>query len=201
MALAVALEAERYGHDAHGEDAQLLGDACYDGRCTCACAAAHAGCDERHLGAVVQHLAHRLKALFGCLAGFRWLVACSQTFLAELQVYGHGRVVEGLCIGVAEHERHVVDAFLIHVVDGVASAATNTYYLNYTVFLVWLTKIEDVWCVALILLFHRNICRLFFLCFHFFSACFRHASTCSSARFDMLISMFRDVHYMFSLSA
>ena len=51
--LAVALEAERYGHDAHGEDAKLLGDACYDGRCTCACAASHASCDERHLGAVV----------------------------------------------------------------------------------------------------------------------------------------------------
>ena len=46
-----ALELERLGHDADGEDAELLGGARDDGRGARAGAAAHAGGDEHHVRA------------------------------------------------------------------------------------------------------------------------------------------------------
>ncbi len=118
-----SFETEGDGDDAHGEDAQFLADACDDGCCSGAGASAHAGGDECHLGAVAEHVAHVLKAFFGGLARLFGLVASTESLFAELQVDGHWAVVECLVVGIAEHEGHVVYAFAIHVVHGIASTS------------------------------------------------------------------------------
>ena len=138
-----ALEAERNGDDAHGENVHVLAGLGNDGRGTRTGAAAHAGGDEGHLGAVVEHAADVVDALEGGLAGARRTVSGPETLLAELQVHGHGRVVEGLGVGVAEHERHVVDALAVHVVHGIAAPTTYADDLDDAVLLVGVAEVED----------------------------------------------------------
>ena len=79
--LTVALKAEGDSDDTDGEDAQFFGDAGDDGRCTRAGAAAHTGGDECHTGAVGEHSADVLDALFGGQTGLLGLVACAEAFL------------------------------------------------------------------------------------------------------------------------
>ena len=126
----VTLEQEGDGDDAHGEDVHGLGLAGNDGSCTRAGAAAHAGCDEDHLGAVVEHLAYFLNALLGSLTGAFGTVAGTETFVAQLEPRLHGRVGECLGVGVAHHEVDVVNAFAVHVVHGIAAAAAHTDDFN-----------------------------------------------------------------------
>ena len=59
-------------------------------------------------------------------------------------MYGHWRVVECLCVGVAKYEGDIVDAFAVHVVDGVAATATNTDDFDNAVLLLRLTEVEDI---------------------------------------------------------
>ena len=80
--LAVAFEAEGDGDDAHGEDAHLLRLLCDDGCCAGASATAHAGGDEGHARAIVEHVVDVLQAflgggtcLFGTVAGAKTLTA------------------------------------------------------------------------------------------------------------------------------
>ena len=47
----------------------------------------------------------------------------------------YGRVVECLGICIAKYETHIMDAFLVHVVDCIAATATNTDDLNIGAFL------------------------------------------------------------------
>ena len=93
-------------------------------------------------------------ALFGCLAGFLGLVACSESLLAQLQMDGHGRVVECLVIRVAQHERHVVDAFAVHVVHGIAATATNTNHFDDAILFLGFTEIQyiEIWFHILLFL-------------------------------------------------
>ena len=88
--LTVTLETEGDGDDADGEDAHLLGHPGDDRCSTRARTATHAGCDESHAGAVVEHLLDILQALLSgspCLLG---PVAGTQSLLAQLQMYGYG---------------------------------------------------------------------------------------------------------------
>ena len=121
----VAFEAEGDGDDADGQDAHALGLAGNDGGCTRTRTAAHTSGDEHHLGAVVEHGPDLLHALLGGLAGALGAVAGTETFVAELEACGHGAVGEGLAVGVAHDEVHVVDAFAVHVVHGVAAATAH----------------------------------------------------------------------------
>ena len=128
--LLLAFETEGDGDDTYSEDAQFFRHAGDDGSSTGAGATTHAGGDERHLRAVVEHALQRAFTLFGSGTRSLGLVACSQTFSTQLQVYRNGGVVERLTVGVAEHEGDIVDAFLVHVVHGVAATATHTDDFN-----------------------------------------------------------------------
>ena len=139
--LLVALEAERNRDDAHGEDVQLLAHTGYHGSGPRACAATHTGRDESHLGAVVEHVLDVVDGLLGRLTGTFGFVAGTESLLAQLQMHGHGRVVECLIVRVAKHETHVVDAFTIHVVDSVATASTHTNHFDDAVLFLGFTEI------------------------------------------------------------
>ena len=88
--LLVALEAERYGNDAHGQDAHVLRHFCDDGCCTGARASAHSGGDEGHARAVVQHVVDVLQAFLGSGLGLGGPVACTESFASQLQLDGYG---------------------------------------------------------------------------------------------------------------
>jgi hypothetical protein len=53
---------------------------------------------------------------------------------------GHRRVIQRLIISVAYHEVNIMDAFTIHVVDGVSAPATYTDHLDDA--LMWLGFVE-----------------------------------------------------------
>lgn len=93
--------------------------------------------------AVIEHALDVFDALHGSLAGLSRSVAGSQALLAELEMDRHGRVVQCLGIGVAKHERHIVNAFTVHVVHGIAAATANTDHFDDAVLFIWVTEIED----------------------------------------------------------
>ncbi len=103
----------------------------------------HTGRDECHFRAVVEHSSDLVDALHSGLTGTLGAVAGSKTFGTQLQVLGYGRVVQGLRVGVAEHKRHVVDAFTVHVVHGVATATTDSDDLDDALLFVRLAEIEN----------------------------------------------------------
>ena len=88
--LAVALESEGDGDDAHGEDAHLLRHLSDDGGCAGAGAAAHAGGDEGHAGAVAEHILDLVEAFLCSSTGTGRTVAGAKAFMAQLQLHGHG---------------------------------------------------------------------------------------------------------------
>ena len=65
------------------------------------------------------------------------------SFLAQLQMDGDRRVVQRLIIGITQYEGNIVDAFAIHVVDGVATTSTNTNHLDDAIFFFGLAKVEQ----------------------------------------------------------
>ena len=77
------------GDDAHRQDAHAFGDACDDGCSSCTGSATHAGCNECHLGSVIQQ---SLDVFLGVLrfasSDFR-VSTCSQTALSEHDFYRH----------------------------------------------------------------------------------------------------------------
>ena len=177
--LAGALKAERNGYDTHGEDAHLLAHLSDDGSGSGACSATHTCGDERHLRAVVEHAAYVVDALCGCLTGALGTVAGSKAFLAELQMHGHGTVVEGLCVGVTEHKGHVVYAFAIHVVDRIAAASTNTNHLDDAVLLVGRSEIEDGGSAAV-----YDLHVVIFVCHNGHAVCCLNVAACSRGDVD-----------------
>jgi len=115
-----ALELEGLGDDADGQDAHLLGDARDHRRGACAGAAAHAGGQEHHVGALDRG-ADALLGFLGGLAADDGLGAGAEAVVAELQqLVGLGAVQ---CLGVDEF--HALHAFRDHVLDGVAAAAAD----------------------------------------------------------------------------
>ncbi len=149
--LACALEAERDGDDAHREDAHVLANAGYHGSCASARATAHARRDERHARAVVELIFYLLQALLGSRTRPVWPVACAKPLLPELQLHRHGRIVECLCVGVAQEKRHVVYAGAIHIVDGVPAAASHAYHLDDAFLLCGLAEVHYVvWVIAVV---------------------------------------------------
>ena len=143
-------EAERNGYDTNGKDSEFLAHSCDDRRSTGSGTTTHSGSDESHLGAVVQHVLDLLQGFLGSLASLGRLVAGSQTFLAQLQMYRYWRIVECLIISVTQYEAYVVDAFTVHVVDSVATATTYTNHLDDAVFLFWLSKVQNMWSICVI---------------------------------------------------
>ena len=141
------LEAEGDGDNTHGEDTHLLRNAGNNRGSTSAGATTHAGGDEGHTCTVAEHGLDVLKALLSSLAGTLGLVAGTETLGTELQMDGHGRIVECLCVGITKDESNVVDAFAVHVVDSIAATAADADNLNDAVLLLRLTEVEDIYCV------------------------------------------------------
>ena len=126
-ALPLALESERPGDDRDGQDAHALGDVGDHGRRPGAGAAAHAGGDEQHVGAVDQ-LGDPVAILVGGVApdlgpGARAQAARQRR--ADLQLQRRVRAFQRLRVGVGADELHAGEAAAHHVVDGVAAAATD----------------------------------------------------------------------------
>ena len=119
---------ERLGDDADGQDALLARRRGDDGRRTGAGAAAHAGGDEHHVGAVeqLQDLGQRL---FGGLAadlGPRTGAQALGDGDAELDAAVGERLAERLSVGIGDDELHAFQGGADHVVDGVSARATDT---------------------------------------------------------------------------
>ena len=142
--LLVALKLEGDGDDTDGEDAQFLAYLGDDRCCSRACAAAHARSDEVHLRAVAEHCFDVVYRLLGSQARLLGSVACSQTLAAQLESLGDGTVLQGLCVGVADHKRDVVDALLVHIVYGVAASTTHTDHLDDAVLTIRLAEVEMI---------------------------------------------------------
>ncbi len=123
-----ALEQERLGDDADGEDSELLGDARDHGRRAGTRTAAHAGGDEDHVRA--RDLgADLLDGLFGRRLADLRPRACSESFGqrdAELQLVLSAGRRESLGVRVGDDEVDTHETRRDHVVDRVAAGATDT---------------------------------------------------------------------------
>ncbi len=124
----VALEMERLGDDADGEDALLAGGTRDHRRRTGSGAAAHAGGDERHMGAgemrldVGHGLFRRGRADLGLGAGAETLGHVR----AHLDAPLGARAEQRLRIGIGDDEFDAVQPRGDHVVDGVAARSAHT---------------------------------------------------------------------------
>ena len=122
-----ALEGERLGHHAHGENAALACHARNDRSSAGAGAAAHAGGDEHHVRAVempgqfVSRFFCRRTADFGLRTGAEALCEMGP----ELDAPVGAAVHQLLRVGVGDNEIHALQIELDHVVDSVRAAATH----------------------------------------------------------------------------
>ena len=134
LAAAASLGAERKGDDGDHEDflgvvvfeVDALGDLGDDGSCAGAGAAAHTGGNKEHLGVMSYGIADFIGLVQGGLTGTLGLVAGSEAEVAQRNLVGHGRGIEGLHVGVADDEVNALDALAEHVVHGVAAATADT---------------------------------------------------------------------------
>ena len=124
------LIAERQGHNGYGQYALVFGQL-GDDRCGArAGAASHSGCNEQHLGVVVQHLeGDFVLALYGRIATFGRVGACSQT-LAHLHLHRDIAASESLGVGVADHKTASLDVFAVHIVDCIAAASSDSEHFD-----------------------------------------------------------------------
>ena len=134
---------ERQGDYPYRQDAAVacrLGyDRCGSGTRT----AAHAGRDEYHFGAFLFETQHYVvKALYCRGTSLGGVVACAEPF-AQLYLYWNGTGVERLSVGVADHERNVGYAEVVHVVDGVSARAADTQYHDYGRVFLWQVNAYD----------------------------------------------------------
>src|SRR5919204_274615 len=129
----VAFEREGFGNDADGERTDVLSDLGDDGRRAGAGAAAHAGRNEDHVGAL-QRLAQIITALLGGALPNLGVAARAQALgqlLADAQLHrGHGSN-QHLVVGVDGDELDVLHTRRDHAIDGVAPAAADSYYLDH----------------------------------------------------------------------
>ena len=127
-----AFERERLGDDRDREDAHLLRELRDHGRRARAGAAAHAGGDEHHVGALQR--IHDAFAIFkrGLAADFRVRAGAEALgdIAAELQLQLRAAVLDRLRVGVGGDELHAVDAAIDHVRDRVAAAAAHAHHLD-----------------------------------------------------------------------
>src|SRR5690606_21664964 len=127
---ALALEVERLGDDANGEDAPLAGSSRDDRRCARSSATTHASGDEAHMR-MSQLVEDFVNALFGSSTANLGLGSGTQTFgnigteLNHLLGLRHGQC---LSVGVRANELHAAQTRIDHVVDGVTTASANTEY-------------------------------------------------------------------------
>ena len=131
---AASFKRKRLGDDADGQDSEIAGNLGHDRRRSRAGAAAHAGGNEHHIGALKRG-GNFLAALFrGALPFFR---VCARThavgeLLADLDLLRGLGTVERLAVGVDGDEFHALHSGNHHAVDRVAAATADSdhLYLN-----------------------------------------------------------------------
>ena len=124
---ALALEVERLGNHADGEDLLLLRDTRDDRGSARPRAAAHAGGDEAHMRPV-QDLLDLVSGFLGRFRADIRIGACAEARRladTELDLDRRLRPRQGLRIGVRDHEFDTLEARVDHVVDGVAARAAH----------------------------------------------------------------------------
>ena len=127
---ALALEVERLGDHADGQDAELLGDLRHHRGCAGAGAAAHAGGDEHHVRAG-QMVADLVDHLLGGSAPDVGLRTRAETFgdlHAHLDDALGLRRGQRLGIGVGDDEVDPLKPGRDHVVDGVSAGSADAEY-------------------------------------------------------------------------
>ena len=124
---ATALEGERPGHDADGQRAEAAGDARHDGCTTGAGAAALAGRDEDHVGAL-EHLFDLLGVVLGGLAADLGVGAGAQAageLATDVELDVGVAHQQRLRVGVDGDELDALETDLDHPVDGVDATAAD----------------------------------------------------------------------------
>ena len=127
----VAFETERLGDHRHGQDTQFARHFGDDRRGTGTRAAAHAGGDEDHVRAL-QRLGESARAHRPPPAsGFR-LGAGTQTRSCPDDSFSmRDAALERLGIGVGGDELDAIDPLTNHVIDGIATGATDADHLDH----------------------------------------------------------------------
>ena len=126
-----AFEHEGDGDDADGEQPALFGDTSHDGAGTGTGTAAHTGGDEHHVEVVVEDSGDVGSRFFGgglCNGGIVAGAAAAGGRRADEQLIGHRRRVESLLIGINYHKRHMLNALMEHVIDGIVAATAHTHH-------------------------------------------------------------------------
>ena len=126
-AAAAALEGERPGDHADGERTESLGDLGHDRRPAGAGAAALAGGDEDHVGAL-EHLLDLLAVLLGRLAADLGVAAGAQAtgqLAADVELHVGVAHQQRLGVGVDGDELDALEPGVDHAVHGVHAAAAD----------------------------------------------------------------------------
>ena len=130
--LAAALKGKGLGHDANGQNAQLVCHLGHHRGSARAGAAAHTGGDEHHLRTAQGIGDIVLAFLGGALADLR-VSACAAALgelCAQLHLHGGAAVVQCLLVRVHGHKLYALQPCCHHAVHSVAAAAANTYHLD-----------------------------------------------------------------------
>ena len=138
VAAFLAFEGEGAGNDGDDEDflvllgleVDVLGYFGDDGSRASAGAAAHTGGDEEHLGVVGDGFLDVFSLVGGSFAGALRLIAGAEAEVTKRNLVGDRRGIEGLHVGVADDEVDAFDTLTVHVVDGIATTATDTNDLD-----------------------------------------------------------------------
>ena len=138
-AAATALEAERAGHHADGQGAQRAGDLGHDGCAAGAGAAALAGRDEDHVGAL-EDLLDLLGVVLGGLAADLGVGAGAEAageLAADVELDVGVAHEQRLRVGVDGDELHALEADLDHPVHGVDAATADADDLDHCQVVLW----------------------------------------------------------------
>lgn len=124
------LKKERNGNHAYRKKTHRARHTGHHRGCTRAGAATHSGRYEHHLCLVCKQALYLFKARLGLLASLFGHSAYAETALAEKQLNGNGRPCKRLTVGVAHGKAYAVDAFFIHVLNGIAATAAHADNLD-----------------------------------------------------------------------
>ena len=131
--LPLALEQEWDRHDSHGQDAHIFRDTSDDRSGTRSGSSTHTSGDKNHLRAVVKHITQIVNAFLGRHHSPLGLVSRSQALRdlpSQQQLHRDIRTIQGLIVRITQHESNILDPFLEHVRDSVATSAANPDHLN-----------------------------------------------------------------------
>ena len=117
------LALERQGDHSHGKDALLLCHCRNHRRSTGTRTAAHSSCNEKHFSPFKSLCSNLILGIQGCITAFCRVTAGAQTF-SELDLDRDSAALKCLSISVADYEGTALDSLPVHIIDGIATAAT-----------------------------------------------------------------------------